>query len=58
MIPKQLTLQTAAAFERVYDAIMGHTEDDLSALAFHLEELSRKTKEVQEVSACLTSGDC
>jgi hypothetical protein len=55
---KQLTLQTAAAFERVYDALMGRTEDDLGALALHLEELSRKAKEVQEVSACLLSGDC
>jgi hypothetical protein len=55
---KQLTLQTAAAFERVYDALMGRTEDDLTALALHLEELSRKAKEVQEVSACLISGDC
>jgi hypothetical protein len=55
---KTLTLQTAAAFERVYDALMGRTEDDLSALALHLEELSRKAKEVQDVSACLSSGDC
>jgi hypothetical protein len=55
---KQLTLQTAAAFERVYDALMGRTEDDLGSLALHLEELSRKAKEVQEVSACLISGDC
>jgi hypothetical protein len=55
---KQLTLQTAAAFERVYDALMGRTDDDLSILSLHLEELSRKAKEVQEVSACLISGDC
>lgn len=57
-MPQELTLQTAAAFERVYDALMGRTEDDLSSLILHLEELSRKAKEVQEVSACLTSGDC
>ncbi len=55
---KQLTLQTAAAFERIYESIMGRTEDDLSSLALHLEELSRKTKEVQDVSACMISGDC
>jgi hypothetical protein len=55
---KTLTLQSAAAFERVYDALMGRTEDDLSALALHLEELSRKVKEVQDMSACLSSGDC
>lgn len=55
---KNLTLQTAAAFERIYDALMGKTEDDLSSLSLHLQELSRKAKEVQEVSACLSSGDC
>ena len=57
-MPQKLTLQTAAAFERIYDALMGRTEDDLSALTLHLEELSRKAKEVQDVSACLISGDC
>jgi hypothetical protein len=55
---RQLTLQTTAAFERIYESLMGKTEDDLSTLALHLEELSRKAKEVQEVSACLISGDC
>jgi hypothetical protein len=54
----QLTLQTAAAFERVYDALMGRTEDDLTALALYLEELSLKAKEIQEVSSCLNTGDC
>jgi hypothetical protein len=55
---KQLTLQTAAAFERIYDALMGKTEDDLSHLSLHLEELLRKSKEISEISACLMSGDC
>ena len=55
---RQLTLQTAAAFERVYDALIGKTEDDLNALSLHLKELSRKAKEIQDVSACLESGDC
>lgn len=55
---KQLTLQTAAAFERVYDAIMGKTDDDLKSLSLHLEELLRKAREVQQVSACFISGDC
>ena len=57
-MPKNLTLQTAAAFERVYEALMGKTEDDLGVLSLHLEELLRKAKEVQDVSACLISGDC
>jgi len=55
---ENLSLQTAAAFERIYDSLMGKTDDDLRVLALHLEELSRKAKEVQEVSACLISGDC
>jgi hypothetical protein len=55
---RQLTLQTAAAIERIYQSLMGETEDDLSILSLHLQELSRKAKEVQEVSACLISGDC
>jgi len=57
-MPQNLSLQTAAAFERVYDALMGKTDDDLGALALHLEELTRKAKEIQDVSACLESGDC
>jgi hypothetical protein len=57
-MPQNLSLQTAAAFERVYDALIGKTDDDLSILALHLEELTRKAKEIQDVSACLLSGDC
>ena len=53
-----LSLQTAAAFERIYDSLMGKTDDDLSILALHLEELSRKAKEIQDVSSCLICGDC
>jgi hypothetical protein len=57
-MPHNLSLQTAAAFERIYDSLIGKTDDDLSILALHLEELSRKAKEIQDVSACLVSGDC
>jgi hypothetical protein len=57
-MPQNLSLQTAAAFERIYDSLMGKTDDDLGALALHLEELTRKAKEIQDVSACLLSGDC
>lgn len=53
-----LTLQTASAFERIYEALMGKTDDDLNILSLHLEELLRKSKEIKEVSACLISGDC
>ena len=37
-----LSLQTVAAFERIYDALMGKTDDDLNQLALHLKELTRK----------------
>lgn len=57
-MPRNLSLQTAAAFERIYESLMGKTDDDLSILALHLEELNRKAKEIQDVSACLESGDC
>ena len=55
---RQLTLQTAAACERIYESLIGKTDDDLSILAIHLKELTRKAKEIQDVSACLESGDC
>lgn len=54
----ELTLQTSAAFERLYDALIGKTDDDLDSLALHLNELNRKAKEIQEISACLLTGDC
>lgn len=54
----RITLQTASAFERIHEALLGKTEDDLKCLSMHLEELLLKAKEVQEVSACLISGDC
>jgi hypothetical protein len=57
-VDDNLTLQTASAFERIYEALMGKTDDDLNILSLHLEELLRKSKEIKEVSACLISGDC
>lgn len=53
-----LTLQTAAAFERIQDALIGKTDDDLNSLAIHLNELNKKAKEIQEISACILNGDC
>ena len=46
-----LTLQTSASFERIYEAIMGKTSDDLSASNLHLRELLRKANEVDEIRA-------
>lgn len=55
---ENLTLQTEAAFERVYDALLGKTSDDLNILMIKLEDLSTKAKEIKEISACLLTGDC
>jgi len=46
-----LTLQTSAAFERIYDALMERTSDDLDAITLHLKELLRKANEITEISA-------
>lgn len=54
----ELTLQTSAAFERIYDALMGKTNDDLDSLSLHLRELARKANEIQDMSACILNGDC
>lgn len=54
----ELTLQTSAAFERILDALVGKTDDDLNSLAYHLNELNKRAKEIQDISACLLTGDC
>jgi hypothetical protein len=56
-MPNNLTLQTAAAFERIYDSLMGKTEDDLESLQLHLKELLRKANEIHDVSAALNHTD-
>ena len=58
MMEHTLTLQTQAAFERILDALVGKTDDDLNSLVLHLTELNRKAREIQEVNACLLTGDC
>jgi hypothetical protein len=52
-----LTLQTEAAFERVYEALIGKTDDDLNHLTLRLKELTHKAEEIQKVSAGMLSGD-
>lgn len=47
-----------AAFERIQDALVGKTDDDLEVLMRSLEELLDKARDIQNVSACLLSGDC
>lgn len=53
-----ITLQTQAALERIQDALIGKTDDDLEALIGSLENLLNKAHDIQDVSACLLSGDC
>jgi hypothetical protein len=50
-MPQNMTLQTSAAIERIYDALVGKTADDLEALTLHLKELLRKANEIAEISA-------
>ena len=54
---KNLSIQTVAAFERIYEAIVGKTSDvdDLSVIILHLRELLRKANEVDELRAELNN---
>ena len=52
----QHTLQTAAAFDRLDDALLGKTDDTLSELIEDLEYLLYKAKEIQGVSASINDG--
>ena len=52
----QHSLQTAASFDRIDDALRGKTEDDLSELIEDLEFLLYKAKEIQNVTASLNDG--
>jgi hypothetical protein len=56
-VPNNLTLQTEAAFERVYEALMGKTDDNLESLTLHLTALLRKAKEIHDVTAALNHTD-
>ena len=53
-----ITLQTLAALERIQEALIGKTDDDFEALMENLESLFNKARDIQDVSACLLSGDC
>ena len=54
---RKLTLQTEAAFERIYESLMGETDDDLSVLSHHLEKLITKAKEIQDITAQINHMD-
>jgi hypothetical protein len=50
------SLQTAAAFDRIDDALLGKTDDDLNELIEDLEYLLYKAKQIQDVAASLNDG--
>lgn len=57
LMQKNLSIQTVAAFERIYEAIVGKTSevDDLSLIILHLRELLQKANEVDELRAELNN---
>jgi hypothetical protein len=50
------SLQTAAAFDRIDDALRGKTDDDLNELIEDLDYLLYKAKEIQDISASFQDG--
>ena len=48
---ENVTLQTAAAFERIKEALLGRTDDDLSFLVKQLNQLLSRASQIEEVSA-------
>jgi hypothetical protein len=52
----QHTLQTAAAFDRIDDALLGKTQDSLSVLIEELEYLLYKAREIHDTAASMNDG--
>jgi hypothetical protein len=52
-----LTVQTSAAFERIYEALMGKTEDNLETLTLYLKEFLLKANEIHDVTASINHTD-
>lgn len=50
------TLQTAAAFDRIDDALMGKTDDSLNKLIDEIQLLLYKAKHIHDTSASLHDG--
>ncbi len=49
--PMKLTTQTAAAFERIDEALMGKTQDDFDNLLVMLKNLTNKATRISVISA-------
>jgi hypothetical protein len=52
----QHSLQTAAAFDRIDDALLGKTDDDLSELMEDLEHLLYRAREIYNTAAAFSDG--
>jgi hypothetical protein len=52
----QHSLQTAAAFDRIDDALLGKTDDDLSELMEDLEHLLYRAGEIYNTAAAFSDG--
>jgi hypothetical protein len=50
------SLQTAAAFDRIDDALLGKTNDDLSEIMEDLEFLLYRAKEIYNTQASFVDG--
>lgn len=50
------SLQTSAAFDRIEDALLGKTDDDLNSLIEDIEFLLYKAKEIYNTTASFTDG--
>ena len=50
------SLQTAAAFDRISDALRGKTDDNLSNLIEDLEFLLYRAKEIHDISTSISDG--
>jgi hypothetical protein len=52
----EYTIQTAGAFDRIDDALLGKTDDDLSELMEDLEHLLYRAREIYNTAAAFSDG--
>jgi hypothetical protein len=51
------TLQTSAAFDRINDALLGNTDDDLDEIIKDLETFYNKAKKIKNICKSSDFGD-
>jgi len=52
----KLTIQTAAAFERIDEALMGKTQDDYDFIVSKIKSLTEKIKRIEVITNELNNG--